>query len=224
MNSYKTKEEKMMLNPHTDGKFYDCHDMVRAGSSNCKGCSACCQNMGDSIVIDPLDAYRLCGAMQLPFEKMIGNYIALGVVNGMILPHLKMTETNNCCGFLENGRCSIHEYRPGLCRLFPLGRNYEDGKLNYILLKDTCNRDMVKVKVADWIGEKQIRINQKFIVDWHYFVKNMQQILNSIEETEKLNQINMYLLHQFYLKPYDHQEDFYTQFYERLEAINKVFL
>ena len=32
-----------------------------------------------------------------------------------------MAEDSESCTFLdENGRCSIHPFRPGICRLFPL--------------------------------------------------------------------------------------------------------
>ena len=50
-----------------------------------------------------------------------------GVVDGLIIPHLKMNVNTDSCTYLnKNGRCSIHPFRPGFCRLFPLGRYYEN--------------------------------------------------------------------------------------------------
>ncbi len=40
-------------------KLYKAGDMVKADCGGCQGCSACCQGMGDSIKLDPLDVYRL---------------------------------------------------------------------------------------------------------------------------------------------------------------------
>ena len=38
-----------------------------------------------------------------------------------------MQEETGACGFLaDDGRCSIHMLRPGICRLFPLARDYSD--------------------------------------------------------------------------------------------------
>ena len=47
------------INEISDGKFYGPNDMVKADCGDCKGCSACCQGMGESIVLDPYDIYRL---------------------------------------------------------------------------------------------------------------------------------------------------------------------
>ena len=37
----------------SDGNLYTANDMVKADCQDCKGCSACCRGMGDSIVLDP---------------------------------------------------------------------------------------------------------------------------------------------------------------------------
>ena len=41
----------------SDGKLYSANDMVKADCQDCKGCSACCHGMGESIMLDPLDIY-----------------------------------------------------------------------------------------------------------------------------------------------------------------------
>ena len=43
----------------SDGKLYGPNDMVKADCRGCEGCSACCHGMGTSIVLTPLDIYRL---------------------------------------------------------------------------------------------------------------------------------------------------------------------
>ena len=43
----------------SDGKLYGANDMVKADCQDCTGCSDCCQGMGDTLVLDPLDVYRL---------------------------------------------------------------------------------------------------------------------------------------------------------------------
>ena len=117
----------------SDGKLYGINDMVRADCHGCNGCSACCRGMGSSIVLDPYDCYRLSSALGKTFQEMINQEIELNVVDGLILPNLKMKEDTQACVFLdENNRCSIHQERPGICRIFPLGRYYENGTFHYI--------------------------------------------------------------------------------------------
>ena len=47
------------LNKVSDGKLYGINDMAKTDCNGCKGCSSCCRGMGNSIVLDPLDAHRL---------------------------------------------------------------------------------------------------------------------------------------------------------------------
>ena len=43
------------LNEISDGRLYSANDMVKVECGDCAGCSACCQNMGTSVVLDPMD-------------------------------------------------------------------------------------------------------------------------------------------------------------------------
>lgn len=71
--------------------------------------------------------------------------LELNVVDGIILPNLRMNGTREVCSFLnEEGRCSIHPYRPGICRLFPLGRYYE--KMDFIIFFKLMNVEKITWK------------------------------------------------------------------------------
>lgn len=212
-----------MVNAHTDGKKYQLFDLAKAGSSDCRGCSACCHDMGDSIRLDPMDLFMLQRQSGLAFQQLLGKHIELTVVKGMILPYLKMDEKTLSCTFLSEERCSIHENRPGLCRLFPLGREYENGEMKYILLKDTCEREMTKVKISKWIGMPEISKYHRFVLDWHELTRKCQQVLESMQDEETAKSINLYLLHQFFQKPYNLSDDFYQQFYERYHITKGAF-
>ena len=103
----------------SDGKLYTSNDLVKADCGDCEGCHACCTGM------DPLDIVRICRGTGAAFETLLAGKIELNVVDGIILPNLKMAGAEDGCGFLtEEGKCGIHPFRPGICRLFPLGRYY----------------------------------------------------------------------------------------------------
>lgn len=113
-------ERNVDIDKISDGKRYGANDMVKVGCDDCRGCSACCHGMGDSIVLDPMDLYRLERKLGKTMEEILtAGYISLRVVDGVILPHLKMTEQSDQCSFLNNeGRCSIHDARPGFAGCF----------------------------------------------------------------------------------------------------------
>ena len=111
----------------SDGRLYKASDMVKADCGGCNGCSRCCHGMGNSIILDPYDVYRMTTGMGKSMQELLAASVELNVVDGVILPNLKMQGAEEACAYLDGeGRCSIHPYRPGICRLFPLGRYYEN--------------------------------------------------------------------------------------------------
>ena len=214
------------LSAVSDGKRYRQSDMVKAGCNDCKGCSDCCRNMGNSIVLDPYDCFELCKNLKENFEQLLSYAIELQVVDGLILPNLKMTGAEETCTFLnEEGRCRIHSFRPGFCRMFPLGRIYEEGGFQYFLQVKECKMEpKTKVKIHKWLGIPDIRRYETFVKKWHYFLKDVEKILGSFQEEASLKNVSMYLLKNFYLIPYDENQDFYFQFEERLEKAKRYFL
>ena len=157
------------MNEISDGRLYELNDMVKASCNDCEGCFACCQGMGTSIKLDPLDIFRLSSNLNKSFEQLLAENIELNLVDGTILPNLKMVGENERCSFLnEDGRCSIHSHRPGICRIFPLGRIYENQDFKYFLQVNECKKEnRSKVKVSKWIDTPDLTKNQQFINDWH---------------------------------------------------------
>lgn len=215
-------ERQIRMEDISDGKRYGINDMVKAGCNDCKGCSACCQGMGNSIVLDPLDIYRLTTGLNCRFEDLLADKLDLNVVEGIILPNLKMAGKQESCAFLnEEGRCSIHEIRPGICRIFPLGRIYENDGFQYFLQVNECKKqNRTKVKVKKWIDTPELEKNEMFINEWHYFLKKTGRKLPQLPE-ETVKQINMYILNVFFVTLYEKGRDFYEQFAERMNSARK---
>lgn len=213
---------KREVHPEELEKLYDAGDMVRADCGGCRGCSVCCQGMGNSVVLDPYDLYQLTGGLGLSLEQLIGQGLAeLNLADGLILPNLKMAGEKEQCVFLnEEGRCRIHAFRPGLCRLFPLGRYYEGDSFRYYLQLYECPKQgKTKVKVDRWLGIPQIKRYEDFTLAWHSLLMQCRAAADRAESgsTDFRRKITMYLLSVFYLTPYDTEEDFYGQFARRLE-------
>lgn len=210
----------------SDGNIYRANDMVRLGCSDCDGCHACCQGMGDSLVLDPFDIYMLNKGTNMSFEELLaGGYIELSQHKGVILPNIKMEPK---CRFLdENGRCSIHEFRPGICRLFPLGRIYEENGFGYFLQVNECKKtNRTKVKIKKWLGITSLYDYEKYILVWHKYVSDIEEAArnymcnNGSRDAASyevvLSKMNSDTLRKFYIAPYNIDEDFYSQFMDRM--------
>lgn len=212
-----------------DSKLYNLNDMVKAGCNDCKGCFSCCQGMGQSIVLDPYDIWQLECNLDCTFTGLLQEkeLIELHIDDGLILPNLKMQGSSECCGFLnEEERCGIHAFRPGLCRLFPLGRNYEEHKLQYFLLEDACtNSTSTKVKVKKWLEIQDSRRYEEFLISWHDLRGSLKKKFADIDldsgDMNIMKESNMKLLHIFYETQYV-KEDFFGQFEERVTMFNAL--
>lgn len=217
------------------GKLYGSNDMVKVGCHDCMGCSSCCRDMGQSIWLDPYDVYHLTKGTNKSFEQLLEKEIELHVEDGLILPNIRMIvetmpdakrpirEAEPRCSFLNaEGRCSIHGYRPGFCRLFPLGRNYDGDKLSYFLLEGACEvPNKTKMKVDKWLNIPRIREYEGFLVKWHGLTKALRAFYVDAPENEAvMKAVNMQFLQIFYLTPYD-EKDFYPQFEERMQKMQE---
>ena len=199
------------LSALTDGKLYRSSDMARLGCNDCEGCSACCRGMGNSVVLDPYDVWRLEQGLGVSFSSMIGKQVMLSVVDGLVLPSINMENQTGACPFLNTqGRCSIHVFRPGICRLFPLGRYYHNEGFSYVLMTGECKKESrSKIKIEKWLGEPNLKAYERFVMQWKTILEETRK---QLEETDAEGQkhLSVSLLQKYYLTPQG--ADFFAEF------------
>ena len=199
----------------SDGKFYSSNDMAKL---SCSGCGGCCRGMGHSVILDPWDIWEMTRNLGVTFDDLLSEAVELQVVDGVILPNLKMIGQGESCFFLSSeNRCRIHKFRPGVCRLFPLGRYYQGNTFQYIVQKGECHHPAkIKEKIHKWIGIPSLRLYEKYIREWHAFLKEAENAVERLKDPQSTKNLCLYILNQFYRKPYGAERDFYAQFEERL--------
>lgn len=217
------------INEISDGKRYHANDMVRIGCNDCEGCSKCCHDMGKSIILDPYDIYQLKTRLGKSFEELLSGenpVIELSMADGVLLPNLKMQDDTNSCSLLSSsGRCTIHDYRPGICRLFPLGRIYEEGNFSYFNQIYECDYpNKSKVKIKKWLGINNISEYERYIIKWHDFLERYRESAKNMDQMNELSAIMVEFLGDFYKSDYRPDESIYNQIYARIDTfIDKRF-
>lgn len=209
------------INEISDGRRYRSGDMVKVGCSECSGCSECCRQVDDTIILDPYDIYQLERGLNMTFDLLMSEddpVIELGHADGLLLPHLKLSKASGECTFLSSeGRCSIHSFRPGFCRLYPLGRIYEDGGFSYFIQIHECPYpNKTKVKIKKWLGIDNLLSYEAFILKWHDILDTARSELSEINDQSECSRYIVAFLKRFYQIPYDTEADFYGQFEERV--------
>jgi len=188
--------------------------------------------MTDTIHLDPYDINALENGLHQSFPELLNRgSIAFHEEDGLILPHLRMEDTREGegrgrCTFLsEDGRCSIHEFRPGLCRLFPLGRNYDPTTLSfsYFVVPDGCDMPgKAKIRISKWLGVPDLPRYEKFVADWHFYVRDVQAVLARTQDPASRSALTKFVLQVFFVTPYDPSRDFYELFSMRLNEARTV--
>lgn len=192
-------------------------DLAKISCPSCEGCGECCRGMDDTIHLDPYDLYQLEKHLGKTFDDLLNVHIALHVEDGLVLPHLKMRGNNIACTFLgDDGRCMIHEFRPGYCRLFPLGRRYENRSFSYFVVEDACPRPCIKVKINRYLEIPDLPTYERYINIWHYFMRDVQTQLAAAGDEALIQATALRILEIFFVTPYDTERSFYTQFEERI--------
>ena len=177
----------------TPDKLLQSSDMARLGCNNCRDCSECCRDRAEAITLDPYDIRLLKEGLNYSFEGLLEQgFITLTVVDGVILPALAVrTFSGNSeamdsippqkdmtvCMFLgEDGRCRIHSFRPGICRMFPLARIWhEDGSFSYFLQPGECSRaNGVKIRISKWLGYPDVNGYEQFIRSYHDALRSLR--------------------------------------------------
>lgn len=214
-------QTNVYLNAVSDGRTYDINDQVNADTLGCTGCSACCQGVGDYITLTPFDVFEIKRATALSWEALLEKHLTLKLTGGMVQPFLSMVGDTESCTFLDkNQRCSIHAYRPNICRLFPLGRVYVDDDFKYFLLHDACVKPKLeKIKVEKWIGIDSYAENKKFLLDWYKVLKALAFRMKFVRDPEDQNALYDLFLDGFY--GFD-TDDFYKAFYDRLPNLKRA--
>lgn len=208
-----------ILDEISDGKLYDIEDMVKADTCGCDGCSDCCHDVGDLVVLTPFDVYEIISYLGVDFDELLGDKIQLREDNKILLPYLKMQDNNKYCSFLnKEGRCMIHSKRPNICRMFPLGRVYKNDDFKYFLQIENCPKDNLEdVKVRDWLGIKNYYENKKFILEWHKFLKALTFRLKFMRDEKEIEEVNKIILDNFYRIKIE--GDFYNEFMKCLPEV-----
>lgn len=220
-----TPEENLSL--VSNGQLYHCQELAKIGCHDCAGCHECCTDMGTSILTDPYDVHLLTTHLHQTFDELLLGPLELHLEEGLILPNLSMVMMDSPkpqCSFLnEQGRCLIHPFRPSLCRLFPLGRNYTQEDITYFVLTHECPApNKTKVKISKWLDIPSPKEHTRFLLSWHALQKELRAHFETCSpEDPSRKDLSMKLLKTFYQTPFP--EDFYPEFHRRVIDFHKEF-
>lgn len=201
----------------------------------CRKCGKCCKNQ-DMILFTPKDLFKISRKLEKPIQAIIDSYteVYIGPQSKIPLIHLLMKGPKNACPFLgADSRCSIHDSKPVICALYPLGRvlvNQTSGApisdpagtmVRYILGED-CGSGKKTHTIREWLADFNIPENDEFFLLWTRTITELGILIRDLLEkgvTEKwLQPFWNAMFFKLYLD-YDLNQDFFQQFQRNADKL-----
>jgi Fe-S-cluster containining protein len=137
------------------------------------GCSANCCSNGPHIILNPYEVALICRAAGMSYEDLL-DIVETDRVNGF---PLVMLPRDPACPFWTETGCRIYEARPLACRLFPLGRVFEQGDSSFVLPDRNRCAGLVPAPartLADYLREQDTETQVSMADAWIEFVTDME--------------------------------------------------
>ncbi len=135
----------------------------------CQNCGECCTNT--KIILSPYDIARLSFRLNIETKEFHKNFTRF-IINAKTKIPMCVLKTAPACTFLKKDEgCQIYDYRPYMCRAFPIG-NF--GK--YYFLEDSyckgCGKGEKK-SIDEWMDHQQIKSYKIFEDIWQEFLAKL---------------------------------------------------
>lgn len=190
---------------------------------HCTMCGKCCINRED-ILLNPKDVYNLAKELKMTTRDFFETYCETYIGDDSRFPivRIKPRGTVKRCPLLKDRRCSVHEAKPTVCAMFPIGRCVRTDKdavdditvqdIRYIFDPPDCGDKSESHTVRGWLQNFNLPLEDEFFVAWNRCLMKLSSQFKKLEKMrvnmEPIWQGSMVLLYLLY----DTEQDFMPQF------------
>lgn len=191
----------------------------------CNLCGRCCENVKDSIMLEPMDAFRLArffhgrsGYSQIQGVEDVYRWFAHPSTLEDIFPiYLLNTHgKNDACVFLEKGRCTVYEARSRVCRLYPFaafpGARGKAFDFRQCLDAHAGHFSGGRVTVQDWMYQNFTKDDRAFVTEMSTAITQLSRLLKSLSPSGRRQRAFQVLYYYYFyynldqpFLPQDHQ-------------------
>ena len=196
----------------------------------CRLCGGCCRYVKDSVMLEPVDVYWLTrhlreqGEPVSGIEDVLENYAhASWLENRLPIFLLNTVGTMDVCVFLKEGRCSVYEARPHVCRVYPFsvapgerGRNFR----YFLCMEKPHHFTDGMVTVKNWLSENFVRETKEALKADYDALPILSRNILAMGEEEFQSQLFQFLYYRYY--NYELDKPFLPQFLSNLEQLKKL--
>lgn len=196
---------------------------------HCTCCADCCRGLDGNLMLEPPDAYDLARVLRAQgrvssIHDVYERYATVDLLEGRLPIYLVNTVgDDHACIFLKDGRCSVYEGRPQMCRIYPFfacpgGR----GKaLEVFQCTDSHAAHFTggKVLVKDWLHANFSKERRAIMTAETAVPPELGRLLQGVSFNEDKAGLFQILHYRYY--NYDLDEPFLPQYMSNMAALEK---
>lgn len=189
----------------------------------CSSCGACCKNVRDSIVLEPLDAFRIIREKMKngctdTADEILWHMAELKELSyGFHVFVLKTVDNSGVCEMLKNNRCTIYSVRPRTCRLYPFTAEpcSAEHRIKWYLCTEQAHHfGTGTITAREWQRKNVSREDEEFLYLECEILPKLGELLRAVQQ-ENLQKAEQLVVVYRYLA-YDFSQPFLPQFKENM--------
>lgn len=209
---------------------------------HCTQCGDCCRDRED-ILLTARDLFQIAQKLKMSPAEVVNRYgeTYIGAPSRLPIIRLRPLGPFKQCSLLRNNKCLVHDAKPAVCAMFPIGRMLElkleekhpnhmvKPQIEYICIHPGCGDDSETHTVQEWLHRFGIALDDAFFIEWSQTLTKLSVALQKQEQNineKRMEQLWNAIFICLYLN-YDINESFYPQFqsnatrvFETLDLIN----
>ena len=185
---------------------------------NCNQCGKCCMNRED-ILCTPKDVFRISKMLGISTYDFIKKYCDsyLGDTSHMPIVRIVPHDAAGHCPLLENNKCVVHECKPVVCAMYPIGRticidtSVKDPKdmnvkdIEYLFTHPIRCGKTEKHTVREWLTQFGIPIEDEYFIQWHKTISILSPLIQKAITKIRVDSMNQ-ILNIIFVKLYMEEE------------------
>ncbi len=222
------KKEELTMNYNMEQIEKNVLGMDDKFEFKCLQCGNCCRNRTD-ILLMPYDIFRMSKHLQMETIDFFYKYceVYLGGETKVPIVRLLPKAHNNVCPLLHKGLCRVHEAKPTVCALYPLGRFSSSAKgseTKYFTQNVTCGGKGEFHTLSQWLSKFDVEKSNITFKLWYDFIFSVQGKMKKHHENIKstaFDNLSKLFLVNIYLK-YDTDKEFEEQFERNMSFMKSI--
>lgn len=204
---------------------------------HCTQCGKCCIHRED-ILLNPKDVFNMSRELAISPEKLFEKYCEAYVGEDSRIPIVRIRPKGSVkrCPLLKDRKCLVHQSKPSVCAMFPIGRFLQVGDvegnirdvtvedIQYIFTRPDCGDGTETYTVREWLEHFGIPIVDDFFIKWQKVIIEISMVFRKMEKEFRPHVMELAWTAAFaglYLH-YDMGKEFMPQFEENAQNFQEL--